>query len=168
MLAILKQFPGAHVRIVGLFGVDESKTYTLDIVNTFRDAGWQVNLDLSQSSPNPPVGIICKPDLSRPEGLALRAAIQKLPSTTITPIKWNDSPKHFAGGIIVGLEDATLKLGHYPKFNSLAFMGLAEYLALATISFFTFVESWRNIIQVVAGAVPKAIAVNCFGFKYAL
>jgi hypothetical protein len=102
MVGILKPFQGSMVIVAGLYGIEESKVYAIDIVNTLRDAGWQATLDLSQTSSNPPIGIVCKPDVSKPAGQALKSALQKLPNVKIIPTQLNDT-KNAGGTIVVGL-----------------------------------------------------------------
>jgi hypothetical protein len=56
MVTILKRSTGS-VLVSGLYGVEESRAFAIDIKQIFDDAGWTAVLDLTGSSSNPPVGV---------------------------------------------------------------------------------------------------------------
>jgi hypothetical protein len=101
MVTILKQSTGSVI-VSGLYGVEESSAFAIDIKEVFHDAGWTAVLDLTGSSSNPPVGVACRADTSKPAGLALKTAMRLLPGVQVVETRYTDS-KDAAGSIIVGI-----------------------------------------------------------------
>jgi hypothetical protein len=102
MVAILKQAPGSVI-VSSLYGVEESRAFAIDIKEVFHDAGWTAILDLTSSSPNPPVGVVCKADLSKRAGLALKTAMRLLPGIQVIETKLTDN-KMPLGALPLALE----------------------------------------------------------------
>ena len=101
MVAILKQATGSVI-VSGIYGVGESSAFAIDIKEVFHDAGWTAVLNLTGSSSNPPVGVACKADLSKPAGLALKTAMRLLPGVQVVETRYTDN-KDAAGSIAVGI-----------------------------------------------------------------
>jgi hypothetical protein len=100
----LKPFAGSLAVVSAFSNADiESKTFASDISQVLKDAGWKAPLDLTNTTSNLPVGIVCRLDTSKAAGSALKMVLQKLPGgVEVIHVRFNDA-KESIGSIVVGL-----------------------------------------------------------------